>query len=96
MYGSPPLTFWVYPFSTVIAIEQGISGFDVEVVDTINGVANSTVYTNSGHGFPFDDTIVTQPKLSCSEVSYHGLMNLTVAVSNLPSAPNARQFSQIT
>jgi hypothetical protein len=81
MYGNPPLTFWVYPFSTVIPIAQGVSGFDVEVVDNINGVTNSTLHTNGGYGFPFDDTIVTQPKLSCSEVSFTGLMNLTVAVS---------------
>ncbi|KAM0261106.1 hypothetical protein ACHAQJ_002367 [Trichoderma viride] len=80
LYGNPPLTFWVYQFSTVIPIAQGVSGFDVEVVDNINGVTNSTLYTNGGNGFPFDDTIVTQPKLSCSEVIYNGLMNLTVAI----------------
>ncbi|KAL7784529.1 heme peroxidase [Trichoderma ceciliae] len=80
MYGNPPLTFWVYPFSTVIPIRQGVSGFDVEVVDNVNGVTNSKLYTNGGHGFLFDDTIVTQPKLSCSEVAFSGLMNLTVAI----------------
>lgn len=83
MYGNPPLTFWWYQFSTVIPIAQGVSGFDVEVVDTTNGAANSTMYMNGGQGFPFDDTIVTQPKLSCSETLYNGLMNLTVAVSFL-------------
>lgn len=80
LYGNPPLTFWWYQFSTVIPITQGVSGFDVEVVDTSNGVTNSTMYKNGGQGFPFDDTIVTQPKLSCSETIYNGLMNLTVAV----------------
>jgi hypothetical protein len=64
----------------VIPITQGVSGFDVEVVDNNNGVTNSTIYTNGGQGFPFDDTIATQPKLSCSETIYNGLMNLTVAV----------------
>lgn len=81
MYGNPPLTFWWYQFSTVIPITQGVSGFDVEVVDNNNGVTKSTMYKNGGQGFPFDDMIVTQPKLSCSEVQFNGLMNLTVAVS---------------
>ncbi|KAL7918280.1 heme peroxidase [Trichoderma austrokoningii] len=88
LYGNPPLTFWWYQFSTVIPITQGVSGFDVEVVDSNNGVTNSTMYKNGGRGFPFDDTIVTQPKLSCSETIYNGLMNLTVAIrddSNLDS-----------
>ncbi|PON20567.1 hypothetical protein TGAM01_v210525 [Trichoderma gamsii] len=80
LYGNPPLTFWWYQFSTVIPITQGVSGFDVEVVDTSSGVTNSTMYKNGGQGFPFDDTIVTQPKLSCSETIYNGLMNLTVAI----------------
>ncbi|KAM0520710.1 hypothetical protein ACHAPE_003107 [Trichoderma viride] len=88
LYGNPPLTFWWYQFSTVIPITQGVSGFDVEVVDTSSGATNSTMYKNGGQGFPFDDTIVTQPKLSCSETIYNGLMNLTVAIrddSNLDS-----------
>ncbi|PTB62284.1 heme peroxidase [Trichoderma citrinoviride] len=80
MYGNPPLTFWTYPFSTVIPLAQGVSGFDVEVVDNVNGVINSTLYTNGGNGFPFDDTIVTQPKLSCSEVTSEGRMDLSVAI----------------
>ncbi|KAL6886068.1 heme peroxidase [Trichoderma evansii] len=80
MYGNPPLTFWWYQFSTVVPITQGVSGFDVEVVDNNNGVTNSTMYKNGGQGFPFDDMIVTQPKLSCSEVQFNGLMNLTVAI----------------
>lgn len=81
MYGNPPLTFWTYPFSSVVPLSQGVSGFDVEVVDNVNGVINSTLYTNGGYGFPFDDTIVTQPKLSCSEVTSEGRMDLSVAVS---------------
>ncbi|RFU72389.1 heme peroxidase [Trichoderma arundinaceum] len=80
MYGDPPLTFWTYQTSTEIPIAHGISGFDVEIIDNINGVTNSTLYTNGGRGFPFDDTILTQPKLSCSEVRYFGRVNLTVAV----------------
>lgn len=84
MYGNPPLTFWTYPFSAVVPIAQGVSGFDVEVVDNINGVTNSTLHTNGGHGFPFDDTIITQPQRSCSEVTFLGLMNLTVAVNPPP------------
>ncbi|UKZ52527.1 hypothetical protein TrVGV298_006304 [Trichoderma virens] len=80
MYGNPPLTFWTYPFSVEVPLAQGISSFDVEVVDNINGVINSTLHTNGGHGFPFDDTILTQPQLSCSEVHSEGLMNLTVAI----------------
>lgn len=80
--GNPPLTFWWYPFSTVVPITQGVSGFDVEVIDNNNGVTNSTMYKNGGQGFPFDDMIITQPKLSCSEVNFNGLMNLTVAVSH--------------
>jgi hypothetical protein len=87
MYGNPPLTFWMYPFSTVIPLSQGVSGFDVEVVDNVNGVINSTLYTNGGDGFPFDDTIVTQPKLSCSEVTSGGRMDLSVAVSRFHSMP---------
>ncbi|EHK47152.1 hypothetical protein TRIATDRAFT_46525 [Trichoderma atroviride IMI 206040] len=90
LYGNPPLTFWWYQFSTVIPVTQGVSGFDVEVVDTSNGATNSTMYKNGGQGFPFDDTIVTQPKLSCSETIYNGLMNLTVAVS-LPT-PNTTSY----
>ncbi|KAL7930167.1 heme peroxidase [Trichoderma chlorosporum] len=80
MYGNPPLTFWTYPFSVVVPLDQGISAFDVEVVDNINGVTNSTLHTNGGNGFPFDDTILTQPQLSCTEVEDVGLMNLTVAM----------------
>ncbi|KAL6861941.1 heme peroxidase [Trichoderma novae-zelandiae] len=80
MYGNPPLTFWTYPFSTAIPLAQGVSGFDVEVVDNVNGVINSTLYKNGGNGFPFDDTIVTQPQLSCSEVTSEGRLDLSVAI----------------
>ncbi|KAL7940999.1 heme peroxidase [Trichoderma barbatum] len=80
MYGNPPLTFWTYPFSVEVPLAHGISAFDVEVVDNINGVINSTLHTNGGNGFPFDDTLLPQPKLSCSEVVSKGLMNLTIAV----------------
>ncbi|KAL6793050.1 heme peroxidase [Trichoderma sp. SZMC 28012] len=80
MYGNPPLTFWTYPFTVEVPLAQGISGFDVEVIDNINGVTNSTLHTNGGHGFPFDDTLLTQPQLSCTETHTEGLMNLTVAV----------------
>lgn len=82
MYGNPPLTFWTYPFTVEVPLAQGISGFDVEVIDYINGVTNSTLHTNGGHGFPFDDTLLTQPQLSCTETQSEGLMNLTVAVSS--------------
>lgn len=82
MYGNPPLTFWTYPFTVEVPLAQGISGFDVEVIDNINGVTNSTLHTNGDNGFPFDDTLLTQPQLSCTETHTEGLMNLTVAVSS--------------
>ncbi|CAM1507719.1 Fc.00g045670.m01.CDS01 [Cosmosporella sp. VM-42] len=80
LYGPDPLTFKKWAFSTEVSLSQGISGFDVEVIDTVNGAVNSTMYTNGGNGFPFDDMVVTQPLLSCGEQSSMGALNLTIAV----------------
>lgn len=66
----------------MIPIAQGISGFDVEVIDTAkDGSTKNTIYTNGGKGFPFDDAVVTQPALTCNSQKDSGLFNLTVAVS---------------
>ncbi|UKZ96237.1 uncharacterized protein TrAFT101_011038 [Trichoderma asperellum] len=87
--GNPPLTFWWYQFSTVIPITQGVSGFDVEVVDNNNGVTNSTMYKNGGRGFPFDDMIVTQPKLSCSEIRDDSKLDSLKAIVHVPEPLNS-------
>lgn len=74
--------FKKYKFAQDIAITQGVSAFDVEVIDTAkDGTTTSTMHTNGGNGFPFNDMIATQPLLTCNGQKDTGLFNLTVAVS---------------
>lgn len=73
--------FKKYKFSQEIPLDQGVSGFDVEVIDTAkDGSVVSKMYTNGGKGFPFDDTIVTQPLQTCNGRQGNGSFNITVAV----------------
>lgn len=51
-------------------------------MDTTDGSTTSTMHTNGGKGFPFNDAVVTQPGLTCNGQKDDGLFNLTVAVSN--------------
>ena len=75
--------FKKYKFSQEIAIAQGVSAFDVEVIDSAkDGSVSSTMHTNGGNGFPFDDAILTQPLSSCVNHKDAGLFNLTIAVSD--------------
>lgn len=73
--------FKKYLFSAEIPLTKGISSFTVAVTDKVDGKAKTTTYTNNGKGFPFDDTIATQPNLSCADRFSSGLFNVTVAVS---------------
>ncbi|KAJ3499036.1 hypothetical protein NLG97_g651 [Lecanicillium saksenae] len=75
--------FKKYQFTQEIPTAQGIAAFDVEVLDTAsNGSVSSTLHTNGGKGFPFDDTILTQPKMTCNGQKSSGIFNLTIAVRN--------------
>ncbi|KAH8894419.1 heme peroxidase [Thozetella sp. PMI_491] len=68
-----------YSFSTLIPIEEGVSSFTVEILDSTTG--ESVTYDNSGHGFPLSDTL--QPQLSRSSVIFSNTsltLNLTVAI----------------
>ena len=73
--------FKKYLFSADIPLAKGISSFTVAVTDKVDGKPKTITYTNNGKGFPFDDTIVTQPNLSCADRFSSGLFNVTVAVS---------------
>lgn len=73
--------FKKYKFAHEIPAKEGISAFDVEVVDTAaDGSISSTMHTNGGNGFPFEDNILTQPQSTCNGQRASGLFNLTVAV----------------
>ncbi|KAH8894461.1 heme peroxidase, partial [Thozetella sp. PMI_491] len=68
-----------YSFSTLIPIEEGVSSFTVEILDSTTG--ESVMYDNGGHGFPFSDTLQPQVPRSFVTVSNSSLtLNLTVAV----------------
>jgi hypothetical protein len=74
--------FKKYRFVQEIPISQGVSAFDVEVIDVAqDGTTTRTMHTNGGKGFPFDEAIVTQSDLTCDGHRGTGLFNLTVAVS---------------
>lgn len=76
--------FKKYKFAQEIPLSQGVSGFDVEVIDTDkNGKVTTTMHTNGGKGFRFDDAIVTQPRSTCNGQKETGSFNLTIAVSKL-------------
>lgn len=75
--------FKKYKFNQQVPIAEGVSAFDVEVIDTQkDGSVKTTMHTNGRNGFPFDDTILTQPDLSCVNHRDAGLFNLTVAVGH--------------
>lgn len=80
--GSIPAFFRKYAFEALLPLSQGVSGFNVEVIDILNGVSNTTLYTNGGNGFPLNDAVLTQPLSSCAEQSDKGALRLTVAVSD--------------
>lgn len=80
-----PIAFKRYPFSVKVGLAKGVSSFEVVVNDKQdNGKVKTTTYTNGGAGFPIDDTLLTQPQLSCAEQSSKGALALTVAVSAFP------------
>lgn len=81
-YGLPPTypLFRKYNFQVDVPIQTGISGFTVVVTDKVNGKPKTTTYDNAGKRFPFQDTVVIQPNLSCGGRFGSGLLDVTVAV----------------
>ncbi|KAH6611291.1 hypothetical protein Trco_001311 [Trichoderma cornu-damae] len=78
-------SYTYYRFSSVIPVEQGISSFTVELVDS--STRKSTTYNNGGAGFPLSDDILPMFSLSSqSEITVDGSsqlqLNLTAAVLN--------------
>lgn len=82
-----PIAFKRYPFTGTVPIATGVSSFEVAVSDKQNGNVKTTTYTNGGAGFPFDDTVLTQPDQSCAEQSTKGALKLTVAVRDDAKLP---------
>ncbi len=77
VYGTTP-AFRRYSFTIDIAASRGFSAFDVEVIDD----GNSTLETNGGDGFPFDDSVLPQVGLSCFGFENgREPINITAAVS---------------
>ncbi len=79
--------FTYYNFETVIPTHQGVSSFNVEIVDGSTG--SSAVYDNGGDGYPFPDALQPQIALSTRYLIEDGAtgsstieLNLTAAVSS--------------
>lgn len=82
----PPSEYPVFKrwnFTTTVPISEGISDFTVQVTDKTKTDVSTAIYTNNGHGYPYDDTLLIQPRLSCFNPSPDGFLNVTVAVCTM-------------
>lgn len=61
-------------------ISEGISSFTVQITDKSKNGVSTAVYTNNGHNYPYDDTMLIQHDQSCFNPSPDGFLNITVAV----------------
>lgn len=94
----PPSEYPVFKrwnFTMTVPISEGISSFTVEVSDKSPNSASTVVYTNNGHGYPYDDTILVQRNLSCFNPSPDGFLNLTVAVSIIHISNFVHTFTNV-
>jgi len=77
MIYSDRANFTFYNFNTTIPLSDGVSSFDVEVLDG----GKSIVHTNGGSGFPLPDRIILQPEFSCQDITGGPVMNFTIVVT---------------
>ncbi|KAJ3548449.1 hypothetical protein NM208_g994 [Fusarium decemcellulare] len=78
LYGE---TFTWFEFETTVNATKGISKFNIYL--TVPSTGKTTKYTNGGHGYPIDDTLLYQKSESCvSRTTVNGMraLNVTAAV----------------
>ncbi|KPM44987.1 hypothetical protein AK830_g1519 [Neonectria ditissima] len=77
LYGE---SFAWYEFSTIIEPSSGISKFYIHL--TVPSKKKTTKYTNEGHGYPVDDSILYQEDVSCvSRTTVNGNRAFTARVA---------------
>ncbi|KAK7403740.1 hypothetical protein QQX98_010479 [Neonectria punicea] len=77
LYGE---TFAWYEFSTTIKLSSGISKFNIHL--TVPSKKETTKYTNGGHGYLVDDSVLYQEDVSCvSRTTMNGTRRFTIRVA---------------